>query len=69
MLLYFDHEGNSYPCPRSVVSQTARFGSVQFDNFEEQYGKMIEDLNHQMQIRKVCNQCPAQIACDFDCHT
>jgi len=67
-LLYFDRDGNSYPCPRSVVNQANRFGNYHSDNFEQQYDIMLENLPHEMKLRNDCINCPAQIACDFGCH-
>lgn len=67
-LLYFDSNGNSYPCARSVIDQNTCFGNANVVNFEEKYSQMIIDLNQSMKLKQICSTCPAQIACDYGCH-
>jgi uncharacterized protein len=67
-LIYFDREGNSYPCPRANVTPEARIGHYAAPDFEAQWDAAINALDDAMDVPPECRACPAQIACDYGCH-
>jgi uncharacterized protein len=67
-LIYFDQKGNAYPCPRANVSVEAWIGNLADPDFDYRWDRMAELLDASMAIPTECQQCPAQLICDYGCH-
>ncbi|MGY1707508.1 radical SAM protein [Geodermatophilus sp. SYSU D00697] len=67
-LVYFDRQGNAYPCPRANVTPSARIGHVSDLDFELRWEDAARALDLAMQAPQECRACPAQVVCDYGCH-
>ncbi len=67
-LLYFDQNGDSYPCPRANVTPQARIAHYADPDVLERWGAAGRALDTAMQIPLTCAECPAQVVCDYGCH-
>jgi len=67
-LVYFDQQGDAYPCPRSNVTSDARIAHLDDPDFDVRWDGVIEALDAAMAVPAECASCPAQLACDYGCH-
>jgi radical SAM protein with 4Fe4S-binding SPASM domain len=67
-LMYFDQQGNAYPCPRANVTVGARIGHYAAPDFEDRWNETMRQLDVAMAIPDLCRKCPAQLVCDYGCH-
>jgi uncharacterized protein len=67
-LVYFDHDGEAYPCPRANVTPDARIGHYADPDFDVRWNGVIHRLDAAMAVPDACARCPAQLVCDYGCH-
>lgn len=66
-LLYFDRQGDAYPCPRSTVTPDARVAHYADADFDARWESAIDALDADMAVPDSCARCPAQLVCDYGC--
>jgi len=67
-LMYFDRQGDAYPCPRANVTPSARVAHYADADFDDRWDGALLDLDAAMAVPDSCATCPAQLVCDYGCH-